>query len=85
MPTLRNGNKEGFEPGSIDCESGILPLSYRAIISMMKNHGRATFVCCRARHLGACGTAKPAASLWTLRRDSHSMIISQRCVLRLCH
>ena len=32
MPNLRNGNKGGFEPGlgSLDCESGILPLSYRA-------------------------------------------------------
>ena len=32
MPNLRNSNKEGFEPGSLDCESGILPLSYRAPI-----------------------------------------------------
>ena len=30
MPNLRNGTKGGFEPGSLDCESGILPLSYRA-------------------------------------------------------
>ena len=29
MPNFRNGNKEGFEPGLLDCESGILPLSYR--------------------------------------------------------
>ena len=28
MPSLRNGSKAGFEHG--DCESGILPLSYRA-------------------------------------------------------
>ena len=34
MPNLRNGSKgdRGFEPGlgSLDCESGVLPLSYRA-------------------------------------------------------
>ena len=31
MPKLRNGNKEGdSNPGSLDCESGILPLSYHA-------------------------------------------------------
>ena len=30
MPNLRNGSKGGFEPGLTDCESGILPLSYRA-------------------------------------------------------
>ena len=30
MPNLRNGNKEGFEPDPLGCESGILPLSYRA-------------------------------------------------------
>ena len=28
MPNLRKGSKGGFEPGSLDCESGILPLSY---------------------------------------------------------
>ena len=28
MPNLRNGIKGGFEP--LDCESGVLPLSYRA-------------------------------------------------------
>ena len=30
MPNLRHSSKAGFEPGSLDCESGILPLSYRA-------------------------------------------------------
>ena len=30
MPTLRNGSKGDSNPGSLDCESGILPLSYRA-------------------------------------------------------
>ena len=30
MSNLRNGSNGGFEPGSLDCESGILPLSYRA-------------------------------------------------------
>ena len=30
MPNLRHGSKAGFERGSLDCESGILPLSYRA-------------------------------------------------------
>ena len=34
MPTLRNGSKVGFNPGSLDCESGILPLSYSAPQSM---------------------------------------------------
>ena len=33
MPNLPNGSKGGFEPGSLDCESGILPLSYRAPLS----------------------------------------------------
>ena len=28
-PNLRNGSKEDSNPGSFDCESGILPLSYR--------------------------------------------------------
>ena len=27
---LRNGSKGDSNPGSLDCESGILPLSYRA-------------------------------------------------------
>ena len=30
MPILRNGSKRGSNPGSLDCESGVLPLSYRA-------------------------------------------------------
>ena len=33
MPNLRNGSKGGFDhsnPGSLDCESGIRPLSYHA-------------------------------------------------------
>ena len=30
MPNLRNGSKGDSNPGSLDCESGILPLSYRA-------------------------------------------------------
>ena len=30
MPNLRNGTKGDSNPGSLDCESGILPLSYRA-------------------------------------------------------
>ena len=30
MSNLRNGNKGDSNPGSLDCESGILPLSYRA-------------------------------------------------------
>ena len=29
MPNLRNGSKGDSNPGSLDCESGILPLSYR--------------------------------------------------------
>ena len=28
MPNLRNGSKGVSNPGSLDCESGILPLSY---------------------------------------------------------
>ena len=31
MPKLWNGSKGGSNPGSFDCESGILPLSYRAL------------------------------------------------------
>ena len=30
MPNLRNGSKGDSNPGSLDCESGILPLSCRA-------------------------------------------------------
>ena len=30
MPTVRNGSKWDSNPGSLDCESDILPLSYRA-------------------------------------------------------
>ena len=30
MSNLRNGSKGNANPGSLDCESGILPLSYRA-------------------------------------------------------
>ena len=30
MPNLRNGSKGDSNPGSLDCESGILPLSYCA-------------------------------------------------------
>ena len=30
MPKLRNGSKGDSNPGSPDCEFGILPLSYRA-------------------------------------------------------
>ena len=30
MHKLRNGSKGDSNPGSLDCESGILPLSYRA-------------------------------------------------------
>ena len=32
MPNLRNGSKGDSNPGSLDCESGILPLSYCAPI-----------------------------------------------------
>ena len=30
MPNLQNGSKGDSNPGSLDCESGILPLSYGA-------------------------------------------------------
>ena len=30
MPKRRNGSKGDSNPGSLDCESDILPLSYRA-------------------------------------------------------
>ena len=30
MPKLRNGSKGDANPGFLDCESDILPLSYRA-------------------------------------------------------
>ena len=30
MPNLRNGSKEDSNAGSFNCESDILPLSYRA-------------------------------------------------------
>ena len=31
MPKLQNGSKGDSNPGSIDCESGILQLSYHAV------------------------------------------------------
>ena len=31
MPKLRNGSKGDSNPGSLHCESAILPLSYRAL------------------------------------------------------
>ena len=30
MPKLRNGSKGDWNPGSLDCESDILPLNHRA-------------------------------------------------------
>ena len=40
MPNLRNGSTGDSNPGSLDCESSIMPLSYRAIKSMlMRCHG----------------------------------------------
>ena len=31
MPTIRKVAKGDSKPGSLDCESGVLPLSYRSI------------------------------------------------------
>ena len=40
MPNLPNGSKGDSNPGSLDCESGILPLSYRAPYSgRFESHG----------------------------------------------
>ena len=42
MPKLRNGSKGDSNPGSLererDCESGILPLSYRAPVDDNKTY-----------------------------------------------
>ena len=35
MPNLLNGSKEGSNPGSLDCEFGILLLSYRKTYSAL--------------------------------------------------
>ena len=35
MPKLRNSSKGDSNPGSLDCESGILPLSYRDNIILL--------------------------------------------------
>ena len=45
MPNLRNGSKGGFEPGSLDCESGILPLSYRAPYNKCNQNPNSEIVC----------------------------------------
>ena len=37
MPKLRNGNKGDSNPRSLDCESGILPLSYSAVVRSSKS------------------------------------------------
>ena len=34
MSKLRKGNKDYSTPGSLDCEIGILPLSYRALCKL---------------------------------------------------
>ena len=36
MPKLRNCSKGDSNPGSLDCESDILPLSYRASLANMR-------------------------------------------------
>ena len=33
MPNLRNGSNGDSNPGSLDCESGVLTLSYRAPVT----------------------------------------------------
>ena len=35
MPNLRNSTKGDSNPGSLDCESGVLPLSYRTDSSVL--------------------------------------------------
>ena len=35
MPNLRNSTKGDLNPGSLDCESGVLPLSYRTDSSIL--------------------------------------------------
>ena len=37
MPNLRNGSKQDSNPGSLYCESGVLPLSYHALTSLSAN------------------------------------------------
>ena len=37
MPNLRNGTKGDSNPGSLDCESGILPLIYRAPYKVLRH------------------------------------------------
>ena len=38
MPKFRNGSKGASNSGSLDCESGILPLSYRTQYAKSHNH-----------------------------------------------
>ena len=38
MPNLRYGNKGGGDPGSLDSESSILPLSYRGPLLHLNEH-----------------------------------------------
>ena len=38
MSMLRNGSKGDLNPDSLDCESSILPLSYRGRIQVLDRH-----------------------------------------------
>ena len=42
MPKLRNGSKGDSNPGSLDCESDILPLSYRAPLYIFRSSSALT-------------------------------------------
>ena len=52
MPKLLNGSKADSNTGSLDCESGILPLSYRAPLEVFKT---ASSLRLRGSHLFCSG------------------------------
>ena len=41
MPNLRNGSKGDSNPGSLDCDSGIIPMGYRAPFNIKYRSKRA--------------------------------------------
>ena len=70
MLKLRNSNKGDSNPGSLDCESGILPLSYRApLISCthevnLREHSDDAYGWCEGnkelRAVGVCSSVRHA-------------------------
>ena len=92
MPKHRNGSKGDSNPGSLPCESGILPLSYRApqnyilvnvtFIPVFKRAGieewrdEAVFLCCDGAAVNLGKKNGVAAKL----KDDVGHLVSVHCV-----